>query len=212
MSVLVVDGNRFSGSFDDAEKKVKYFVYTKKSFDLDEVHGFTTEQKILDWAKQENLLDVTKKGLEYSKKAEKRAESKPTPKEEDELRRIQVSKINLDRKRLLYELKKRGIKPTEAEKIQELVKDHDVILGPIGSCTIYDRRCVGAWRFLLGGHYPKFSWFGFNDKTEAIRVWWGLTILCQHTWWRGAQRWYYGPMSYCNLGWFNNRASSAIVL
>lgn len=215
--IIIVNGRKFPGSFEDAEKQgVKHLCYTKEGIESNRVYGFKDDNALLTWARRHGLHESVKKAFEDDKRMKKQYKKEPTKAEEESIRKNQVARINLHNERFSKLLTKHRIKPNQIDRIAKLKTEYDPIREePIGTCIIYDRRnYVGDWRFFPLGWFPKLSWYGFNDRTESILQILGLTILYQHTWfnwfvWGGAQRWYFWSDN--DLGWFNNRASSAKV-
>lgn len=65
---------------------------------------------------------------------------------------------------------------------------------------------------LPGGWWPDLGWFGWGDRARGSRIF-GLTVLCDLSWFRGAKRWlvgFNGLVPLAPIG-FDRRASSAIV-
>lgn len=211
---LVIDGV-LQKDAESAAESCEHVICTSIEDGLKKCVGFHTENDVKKWAEENGTLTQ----YEASFQAELQARSaQPKTTHEEELIRLRQSAMIDQHEWLLRELfRLDGRDETDFENIQEYVGKGDIFTGfKFGTIIIYDKtNCKGDWRLLPSYTssipYPKFSWMKFNDKTESV---YNLGIhykLYQHTWFRGKTYSSWAPGKDSDIGWFKNRASSAIV-
>ena len=205
--VLFIDGKKWIG--DNLEEEIEDYEYVVMGLeDPNEILGFSNKETFKKWADSKGMLQKYEELMDRLTKARSIKYPK-TPGEEEEMRKKLVKDVRDKNKKLREILKEQKIEPHEIEKIKELQKKYDFLQ----SGTLYDNTNYwGRPLWLPRGIHPKFSWYSFNDRAESCinhNFTTGWILLFQHTWFRGYIRIMYYRCS--DLGWFRNRASSAII-
>lgn len=168
--------------------------------------GFTTEDKLLSYVDSKGAKLEVEKMLGSARSARKHI-STLTDAEIAKEEAVQIDTVRRANVKVASVLRANGVFPYEERKLLQLAKNQ-----MIESAILYDSKCTkGSWIYLPEGLWYKLGKFGFNDKTESVlnlSLHW--IVLYQHTYFHGQELWL-RPGTTCDLGWFNNRASSAII-
>ncbi len=205
---LVLDGTKYrEGAVDEGVTLATHVTVAPGARGTPTLLGFSSVDLLRRWTAGVGLQDSFSEAYRKVQAAIRSANALSGPARET-FAKTRGTQVTSETARVESMLRARGIKLDDKARILGLARS-----GEIGSALLYDgKKWGGPWRYLPPGAYPKFSWFGFNDVVESVG---SLTVnwvlLCQHTWWRGVYYWI-PPLNWiADLGWFNNRASSAVV-
>jgi len=201
--ILYIDGKKWIG--EDLEEEIedsKYFTINQEN--PNEILSFSNKMAFKKWADSKGMLQQYEQFMDGLTKA-RNIKYPKTPGEEEDMRKKLVQDVRFKNKKLREILKEHKIEPHEIDKIKELQKKYDFL----HSAWLFNRTNYGgSYKYLPHGRHPKLSWYGWNDRTDSVWSTRGV-ILCRHTWFRGYKCYIFNWRK--NLGWFRNRASSAIV-
>lgn len=201
--VLYIDGKKWIGEdLEEGIKDSKHFTINQEN--PNEILSFSSKMAFKKWADSKRMLQQYERFMDGLSEARKIRYPK-TPDEEERMRKKLVQDVRFSNKKLRELLKEHKVEPHEIDKIKELHKKYDFL----DSAILYNHSYYhDDWIYLRTGHHPKLSWYGFNDRTNSVWSTHGI-ILFRHSWYRGYP--FYAFNMCANLGWFRNRASSAIV-
>ena len=210
---LLLDGKEYTegrfgeGRFEEGITLATHLCLPLRATRRNEILGFSTTNTFKAWAKKQGIQADIAKGILKINRA-KRQVGRMTKAQKEQLAQDQPVKVRKDTRRVRKLLADKGIRANEAAKIVRLAKR-----GEIGSIFMYDYNNYGGrWIHLGSGFYPHFGWFGWNDDVNSvINTSWFWSVLCRYTNYRGTWWWIPPFARIPDLGWFKNRASSAIV-
>jgi hypothetical protein len=209
---IIVEGKTYSKAADTPENTL--FTLDRKG-----LVGYASHVSFLRARRDAREREVAKTCLDQLSRARKTYRETPSGKEQRQVRTDQVAIVDMARTRLELELRRRGVKLTDAQAVQRLATEVHPFRGPaIHSAILYQFTGYTGRVLLLpgGAWYPDLGWFDFDNRPSAV-ILSGYLTLCQYTWFSGRVLFLIAfPIGgYDDLdghGWdFDNRTSSAIA-
>jgi hypothetical protein len=212
--VLILDGKKYTrGPIEKGIGQAKIFTHPRRGQPGNTILGFTSQKLFEEWTKKEGLLDRYKRGRQTIGNTRRHIKPGLPARKQEEIRQLQVKMVKSANRQFAEVLKKHGILPHEIKKIGSLRENYDYFRGPVINSALFfiGVRHTGNLIYLPSGWaYPDLRWFGFDNRISSGIAWWpGTVILFENTWFGGRPFWLWGSRGF--LGWFDNRASSAIA-
>jgi hypothetical protein len=211
---LILDGSKYTeGTFEEGITLASFICYPPRARTASRVLGFSRKESFLKWAKQEKMEKVVKRTL-TCEITHKRKASRLTDKQREQVDREALRQSKEEKGRVLGILREKGIGWSNTSKIISLAKK-----GVIGSSLLYRGTSFkGFCLYVVGGPYGvgygNFKLWRCNDDVESVLGLGGCTVLYQHSWYNlfhsGSRFYIWGYAPILDLGWFKNRASSAL--
>jgi hypothetical protein len=214
---FVVDGEPHTEDTfgEDKAKEIPYVVATAEGLKEEKVFGFTSEDALKLWAKENDLSEKHQKLDELQRRAQRSLSSH----EESLVFRRQARIVNDATEHLQAALRKHDVPPNEIDRIADLIANYDPLEGPILHSLILWRHCNygGDFRVIPGGvAVPDFRWIFFNDTASSAFHWdiASAHVLFQDTWFRGRRIYFFGVLRancFVDYPWYFNDIASASI-
>lgn len=205
---LVLDGSKYTERrLEEAASLAAFLCLPVKGRPANTLLAFTTQAAFVDWATRAGVGGAAQGCLRRAARERARLRGLSSA-QLGRMERERAAKAQEETRAVAALLRRRKVAPDDPRRLLALARR-----GEIGSVYLYDRTWFRSPRiYLSGGVYWKLGGVGWNDRTEsAIDLSAGGTILYQHTYFRGVAFFMPPFAALPSFGWFNNRASSAVV-